>query len=69
MNRNDLKKDILFQDVDFFYNDVDCAFCPIDKYLVRFGNNRYEFDNIDEAIDAPIFDGKSLAEIADKIVY
>jgi hypothetical protein len=69
MTRDSLKTGILFQDVEFDYKGVDCAFSPLQKYLLRYGEDRREFDDLDSAIDAPMFDGKSLAEIADQLEW
>jgi hypothetical protein len=69
MTRDYLKNKLLFQDLDFIYKGVPGSFCPIEVYSVTYGDITTDFDDIDEAIDAPLFGGKSLAEIADEIIY
>lgn len=66
MNRNDIKN-YLYTDREFVYHGKGAAFCPLDKFVVGFDNEGREFDTLDEAIDAKVFDGKSLLEIWDDI--
>ena len=68
MTRENLKN-LLWQDVDFVYEGVHGSFCPVEVYAVTYGNISKDFDNFDAAIDYPMFDGKSLLEIADVIDY
>jgi hypothetical protein len=68
MTREDLKK-TLWQDLEFDYNGINCAFCPLDVYLLRYGEDLREYDNLDDVIDAQIFNGRALTEIADGITF
>jgi len=62
-------KDLLWQDIDFSYQGKEGSFCPIEVYAVTYGGDSREFDDFDAAIDEPMFNGKSLLEIADEIEY
>lgn len=60
-------KNILKSDIEFIYNGKGAAFCPLDVYAVGYEGEPNEFTNIDEAINAKVFDGKSLLDIWDDI--
>ena len=58
---------LLKSDIDFIYNGKGAAFCPLEKYVVGFAGQPNEFKTLKEAINAKVFDGKSLLEIWDEI--
>ena len=60
-------KDYLYTDREFQYKGKNGAFCPVDKYVVGWNGSEDAFDNIDDAINFPCFDGKSIIEIWDEI--
>ena len=66
MNRNEIKN-YLYTDREFVYHGKGAAFCPLSVYVVGFDGEGKEFQTLDEAIDAKIFDGKSLLEIWDEV--
>ena len=69
MDRQTLKK-YLFQDVEFEYKGKDASFCPVGGVFgVMYDGDCRDFDDFDEAIDEPMFDGKSLLEIWDDVEY
>ena len=61
MNRNDIKK-YLNTDIEFVYHGKGAAFCPLNTFVVGFDGEGRDFKTLDEAIDAKVFDGKSLVE-------
>lgn len=67
MNRDEIKK-YLISDIDFYHNEKGAAFCPIGVYVVGYDNEGVEFATLDEAMDAKVFDGKSLVEIWDDVL-
>jgi hypothetical protein len=69
MTRDQLK-DLLWQDFDFVYAGKDGSVCPFsDAISVTFDGNTQDFADIDAAMTAPMFDGKSLNEIAPEIEW
>ncbi len=67
MNREEIKK-FLNSDIEFYYNNKGAAFLPIGVYVVGYDNQGLEYNTLDEAIDAKVFDGKSLVDIWDIIL-
>lgn len=59
---------LLKSDIDFIYNGKNAAFCPLDVYVVGFAGQPNEYKTLDEAINAKVFDGKSLMDIWDEIL-
>ena len=68
MTRDQLKE-LLWQDVDFVYKNQDCSFCPVQGFWVTYGKDSRQFFDVDAAIDEPMFDGKSLLEVWDDVLY
>ena len=66
MNREEIKAQ-LYTDLEFVYNSKGAAFCPIGVYVIGYDNEGEAFDTLDAAIDAKVFDGKSLIDIWDEI--
>lgn len=62
MTRDDIKKH-LYTDREFYHNGKHAAFCPIGVFVVGYDNQGQDFATLDEAIDAPVFDGQSLVDI------
>ena len=57
----------LYTDIEFMYKGKPGAFCPVHVYVVGWNGSENSFDNIEDAITYPCFDGKSLEEIWDEI--
>ena len=54
----------------FDYNGKGCGIDPLSRdrrYDMWYGNETYTAKSIDEAVTVPLFDGKSLKDIVDKI--
>ena len=64
----DNMKMYLKSDIDFMYNGKPAAFCPIGVYVVGFSGDENEFSNVEDAINAKVFDGKSLVDIWEEIL-
>lgn len=64
---NTRNKKYFKSDIEFIYNGKATSFCPLDVYVVGYEGEPNEFTNIDEAINAKVFDGKSLLDIWDDI--
>ena len=73
MKSNDLKKLILSleQDIEFTYNGKFGSICPFsaNEISVAFDGNIKEYDNIDDVMQDKFFDGESLNEISELIIY
>lgn len=71
MKANDLRKwiDSLTDDIEFFYNGKHCSVCPISRseIYLAYGEITYDAISIDDAMNAPIFNGKALGEISELI--
>ena len=65
MTREEIKER-LYEDVEFIYNGKGAAFIEW-CFAVGYDNEAKDFETLDEAIDAPVFDGKSLVDIWDEI--
>ncbi len=61
----------LTQDFEYEYMGRYGSIIPINHHdiSVSFEEDNYDFDNIDDALNAKIIMGKSLNEIADKITF
>lgn len=55
-----------YLDITFKYKDMYGIIMPrgSDKFCLGYGDITEEYDSLDELMNAPNFDGKSLAEIA-----
>ena len=53
----------------FTYRGVDCDIDPFNpnKFHVRYGDTEMDYDSIEKVLYEPIYDGRSLSDIADKI--
>ena len=67
MIKEDIKK-FLNSDIEFYYNGKGASFLPIGVYVVGFDNQGVEFQTLEEAIDAKVFDGQSLVDIWDIVL-
>lgn len=69
MKADDLKSWIasMTQDIDFYYNGVGGSICPFaaDDIALAYGGYTYDAKSIDDAMTAPLIDGKSLAKMAE----
>ncbi len=61
-------KSMLKSDIEFIYNGKAAAFCPIGVYVVGYSGDENTFKDIDSAINAKVFDGKSLVEIWEDVL-
>lgn len=54
------------QDIDFTYNGINGSICPFnDKDIaLAYGDYTVDVKSIDEAMNVPLIDGKSLNEMA-----
>lgn len=59
--------DYLYTDTEFEYHGRFGSFCPVGVFGVAWNGAEYTFATVDEAIDAKVFDGKSLVDIWDEI--
>ena len=66
MNRDEIKG-YLNTDREFMYHGKGAAFCPLDSFVVGFDGEGKGFKTLDDAIDAKVFDGKSLLEIWNEV--
>lgn len=73
MKKEDLKDwiDSLTQDIDFEYLGVSGSICPFSRSDISlcYGDKEQSFDSIDALMNEPFFDGKSLAEICDEMIF
>ena len=71
MNIDDLKNLILSltRDIEFRYNDAAGVISPYSdhEFNMGFRGDSKDYDNIDELITDPFYDGKSLNEISNQI--
>lgn len=53
----------------FEYNGVECGIDPlsIDEFDMWYGNKIFNAKSVEEVINYPLFDGKSLVDITDSI--
>ena len=61
-------KEFLKSDIEFIYNGKNAAFCPIGVYVIGFSGEENTFDTLGAAINAKVFDGKSLVDIWDSVL-
>jgi hypothetical protein len=56
-------------DIEFMYKDKLGSVCPFarDDISVTYNGVTHDFGNVDAALSAPVFAGRSLTEIADEI--
>lgn len=66
--RNDDIKSRLQSDIEFIHNGKEAAFCPIGVFVVGYSGEENTFDTIEDAMNAKVFDGKSLIEIWDDVL-
>lgn len=62
--------DSLVADIAFSYKGLDGAICPISRASIHIGyggSEDNEYKSVSEAMSAPLFNGKSLNEIAEQI--
>lgn len=61
--------DYLYTDRDFIYNGFISSVCPFSDTDISLAYNgqSWDFDNIEDAVDAKVFDGKSIIDIWDEI--
>lgn len=67
MITNDMKIK-LRSDIEFIYNGKNAAFCPIGIFVIGYAGDAHEYSNLEQAVNAKVFDGKSLVEIWDDIL-
>lgn len=71
MKPDDLKKriDSLISHILFDYNKKQCGIDPISRNNIDmwYGDNEYCASSVEDAMTYPLFDGKSLNQICDKI--
>lgn len=71
MNAADLKDWImsLTQDIEFYYNGVHCLINPYNHHKFYMGYKDIDkyYTDIDDLMSDPVFEGKSLNEIAEQI--
>lgn len=71
MKAEDLKKWIasMTQDIDFSYKGIFGSICPFSENDIALGYGDIEVGvkSVDEAMDYPLIDGKSLNEMAELI--
>lgn len=68
MNIEQLKNMMMHptRDIDFVYNGKDGSICPFSAsdISITFDGVTTEFEDIDEALNAPIIDGKTLTQMS-----
>lgn len=71
MKSDDLKKriDSLVSHILFDYNGVPCGIDPLSREHIDmwYGQEDHRAKSVDEAMNVPLFDGKSLTQICDSI--
>ncbi len=72
MSLSDLKQEIesLVSFIGFTYKNADCGVDPISKecFYMHYGESTQTAENIEDVMNSPFFDGKSLSEIFNDIV-
>ncbi len=63
-----------FCDIEFFFKDKPCGVTPIVKagkatYDVWYGDDFEEHSSADGVLNTPLFDGKTLAQIAEDVDF
>ena len=55
------------QDIDFLYNGIGGSICPfrVDDIALCYGDFTYDAHSVDEAMNVPLIEGKSLNEMAE----
>ncbi|CYY23798.1 hypothetical protein ACTGJ2_07780 [Streptococcus suis] len=66
MTKEEIKQ-YLDADLEFYYNGQGACFLP-SICVVGYDNKGQQFDSIDKAMDAKVFDGKSLVDIWDEVL-
>lgn len=66
MTKDEIKK---YLDTDLVFNHNDRGACFLSSiYVVGYDYEGQQFDTIDEAMEAKVFDGKSLVDIWDEVL-
>lgn len=61
--------DFLITDAEFIIDGRNCAICPFEHVcLIGNGEEEFAFETAEEAVDAPVFNGKSVIDLWD-IIY
>lgn len=56
--------DFIYTDEEFYINGKHCAICPFkDMTIMTNGIDEFAFDTLEEAIEAPVFDGESIMDL------
>lgn len=63
-----------FWDIEFSFNNKPCGVTPIVKdgkatYDVWYGDNFEEYDSAEAVLNTPLFDGKTLSQIAEGVDF
>jgi hypothetical protein len=70
MSRFDVRKWLngTLTDFEFTYNNKEGSVCPFPDFVsLSYDGKTEDFEDVDSALLAPLFNGKSLSEIADEI--
>ena len=72
MNAQELRDwiDSLTDDIEFQYKGVWGSICPFSRenISVSYGDEERTFNSVDEVMDTPFVDGKSMKDICDEFV-
>lgn len=72
MKATELKKQIisLAQDIEFRYKNVDGSICPFSRenIAVSYGENYFNFTDIEELMKATILDGEAIQDVCENII-
>ena len=73
MNTQELRELIStgLYDIEFDYSGKQCSVCAFSKEKISLAHDGdvLNVDTVDKAMDAPFFDGRSLAEIASEVEF
>ena len=50
-------------DKDFLIDGKDCSYCPLTNYDLTYDGQTSRYSTIEEAVDAPVFGGKSMVQL------
>ena len=73
MKKEDLKKWVeeLTQDIDFEYQGISGSICPfsLSDISLCYGDKEKSFTSVDALMMEPFFDGKSISEICENMIF
>ncbi len=73
MSKNDLQDRIMSmtQDIEFVYNGKQGSVCPFNEFdiSVSFDGKEMDYTDINDVMQDPFWDGKSLNQIADELMF